>query len=690
MKTFLNFLILFLSFSVIFSSDEFFLGWYSDSNSEYLKVLVGIKDNKYGYIDPYSKYYNLFLNYSVFNYFILPDSINISKTTPFLHIPDSLLLGKHFIADIPRYSSLFRLLFTFPPGEKNQDKTTFTIRVFDSIHNTVNNSNDSGIFTGRNSRYPVYSYFSFEDFCNSGNYAIFDLNEEKILLDKNRPYVYTHGDILGFSYRLLNNKGWFCTEVKIVSKKGPLNLRIFSSSDVGILIPIKKNEHNIGLFLDGFISLDFSEKKNSDFTEMYNIDIVISDPSLLLLQDSVYKSFELNIKKFAELAGIEVDSILDFVFYLKDAEIADVLLSFSNEFSLNVLKETVDRIMKKDKSSLLGFYTADEIERSEVFFHDRWMRIYMPEIYPNGKINKKKKHTLLYVQDSIRSYIKSINKIPFTLSTIHFYTESKNTISEYNDVYSIYADSFIFYDDYSYTASFLNNFLKIRKLADSLSLKILYVGDAYSTKSKASMGFIKMKWKFFTPIIMGADGMLFFSYYLPKVKSYSQLLSDTNKMNIGYFTKYFTDTGMRISIQNSKRFITKLENNSSRISSVFNDTTGNIFFMYFITKKNSPMTNALQKKYFSFYKSDADLNEIKKLMREKDYYIADITPYIESSAFNQEIITSENSVAIKNESLCDSTNIIYILNKIPFCELNSDFDIKIIRFSSNKEILFKN
>lgn len=672
-----------LSFLLLSSEDEFLLGWYSDSDVDYLKVLTGQRENRYSYIDPYCRYYNLFLNYSVYNRFILPDSINFKQAVPFLEIYDKVGFDKHFIVDLPRYSSLFRLFFAFPDGKANTDTTTFSVKIFDESHNEVNRQYipEGSIFMGRNVKYPVYSFLTFRDNSLKGWYATFDFNSEKLMLSSNSPYVYRHGSIFGFSFRKHSGAAWFCVRIKAVLSGRTDYLNIFSSVSTDKHIPFDREGEN-SFFLDGFIQLRNDSFRQADLRHLFEEDLIISNPAYLSLGDTIFRPFEIDIKKLASLSGDSLDSIVDFSIYVKDADIADISISFPNDFSMNVLKIAIDKVLEESRNSqkLLGFYTADEIERSEVFLHDRWMRRYAAESYPSGRLTKKRKNTYLFLQNKIRAYIKSTGKIPFTLSTVHFYNENGGKFSDYNNRFTIFTDSFLFYDDYTNNRSFVDNFLKVSHLSDSLECRILFVNDAYSAKGHPARDFIRMRWKFFAPIIMGADGMLFYSYFSPKSKSFSQFISDTNKMTVGYLSKYITETGIRNSLLHLDEFKININDKESRISSVSSDSSGNIFFMYFIIDKSSLMQKNGNSRKLFFKAEDDDIRKIKMLMKENDCFVADITPNIDES--NQNI--NDKTVAnFYKTHISDSSNISQILNSGQYNILLSDYDIKIIKLYKN-------
>lgn len=666
----------FLAFAIIISSsEEFLLGWYSDSDADYLKVLVGDKSNRYGYIDPYCEYYNLFLNYSVFNSYKLPDSIDFAKTTPFLSLSDSVVKNRLFVADLPRYSSLLRLLFAFPPGNSGIDSSVFSICVFDSSGSNVTESSllRKSVFTGRRSNSPVYSSFSFFD-SSDGTYACFDIKEKLVMTGRMNPYVYRHGSIFGFSFRKLASDGWFCINLIFSDKASHKSFSIISSRKVLSLLP-QERLGEASLSLDGFIFPEKGNERRVDMSGLFETDALISNPAYLLLGDTIFRPFELNLDKILSLCGTTHDSLCDVVIYARNSEIADATLSFTNDFSLSVLKKAVDRIMDSGTNQLAGFYTGDEIERTEVFCHDRWMKKYSPANYPSVRLIKKKKNTLISLQDSIRNYIKTKGKIPFTLSTVHFYVDEDAAFSDYDTTFTLFTDSFIFYDDYSYTSSFVSNFLKAADLADSLSLKILYVGDAYSTKTKQAAEFDKIRWRFFVPTILGADGMLFYSYFSPKAKSLGEFKSDENKTAIGYFSKIFTESGYRESLSSSNRFTVELSGGERRLSSVSADYEGSIFLSYCFYNPKKAMSLESKNKRDAFRKDDSDIASVIALMKSGMYSVIDVTPAKEGLAGN---ISSHSllprAFRFKADFLADELNRIFSNNR------PNDFEVRILKF----------
>ncbi len=658
------------------------IGWYSDSDAEYLKMATGVLPNKYGFIDPYHKYYNLFLNYSVFNYYDNFENVDLLKTTAVLNLDSTLVSDKKFIADLPRYSALSRLLFAFP--QKSSFPDTFTFDIYIAFKDGAVKSDTSSIkkfsFTGRDNSYPVYSFLSSYSADTSYFYSEFNFNDKELFHSIKNPYVYKLADIVGFSFRKAERDSWFV--VKIIFSKDKKDRELLICSDTSAYKNLPKNSLSEGivLTLDGYISANYIDFKKMDFQEMYESDILISNPYYLSLSDTLFKCFDFNIKKLLKVVGKqELDSITDIIFYARNSDIADVSFSYDNAYSLSAMKSIVDRILTYKNKNIWGFYTADEVERSEVYNHDRWMHSYAVKIYPSNRILKKDKNTVKFLQNEIRKYIKSKGKTPFTLSTIHFYTEKGGMISDYDSSFSISTDSFIFYDDYSYTNSFVNNFLKLEKLSDSLSLKILYVGDAYSAPSKQSLSFNKMKWRFFTPLIMGADGMLFFSYSSRKVSSFSQLLADTNKMNIGYFSKFIYENGIIDCLPDAESFVIPTGKYLDRISSVFSDSVGNIFIMYFGRNLNTPLREDGNFRNMLFNEEDDDIREIKKLMKNNNCFVSDITPYLDESL---NIISDESVRSFYGAESCDSSDICKILNSNSFNLLVSDYDVKIINIST--------
>jgi len=183
------------------STYSFPIGWYSDSDPEYMKVLLGITPNKYGFTDPFNNYYNIFMNYSIYNRIHDYSSVCLSDYIPFLKMDSSLIKDKKFIVDLPNHSALYRPLFNFKKSISFPDTYLFnTYSVSNGKKVPLNvASMKKNIKATASEDLPVFSIISSSLHQSDSGYTLFDFKENLVFDSVSNAVVYKYADVIGFA-----------------------------------------------------------------------------------------------------------------------------------------------------------------------------------------------------------------------------------------------------------------------------------------------------------------------------------------------------------------------------------------------------------------------------------------------------------------------------------------------------------
>lgn len=643
---------------------NYYVGWYLNNDEKISKSVIGIEGGYYK--DDFSNYYDIFIQYSLYN-----REKNLKKTDPLkfqtlLNLPHS----KYLIVTLPAYSTFSRNLFHF----FNSDSNIVSIMSYGEVF--LIDKKNTKILDETNIKNYISTFWD-KDIPTYGVLKVKNLKkDEKLLIkiDKNKVFnlnsnaaVNIYFDIFGLSYKLLNNKSFITLIFDIYS--GDSTFHFIVGNRVNTFID--KNYKN-------FIKTDFALKKISSNTKvkLYYEEIkrYILNMPLKTTNDTLWKTFQFNLRDFLdEKFGIKNYSVTGLKIILKDTYIGNFNFSYKNEKKIEQSKFIVDSICSLKDKRIIGFYLEDEIEPKNVINLDRWFFDYRKDIYKNNLL-KREEETIIYYLKQMIEYIISKNYIPFVLHSAQFYdykNDDKLKLMMFEDTSFLIANDYIMFDDYLYDEFFLKRFKKIYDFAKQNSKKILYIGDAYKDIKNDRLKFDKIKWRFFSPYILGSNGIIFYAYYYNNTDSKEKFQNDFYKQKIGIFSKFLSETSLK-KIENSKEFVVQ-KGSYERYSKIVVTDDGRIFFLYLTNTKdeNYPLNC-----YFDLI--DEDIEYLNSIIYDKKFRIYQVNfKYFENPEKVKEYLIP---VSIKNE-----TSLIKIFRNEELSKFNNRFDIKIVLFQYIKK-----
>ncbi len=607
------------------------LGWYLTNTKNITNIIIGNKNKSYsGFTDPFSDYYNTFLIYSG-NHFNKENyhlGLDIKKIHSFLNNAGK---NKFFIIDLPRYSTLFRVLFLTTSKEKKDFKSEYAD--YYTIDNHLNKiKSTKKLYLYKNEKEPVSYIYDFSEF--DDHFCIFNV-KKNFFTYKYNASLYRNADILNFSLKTLSY-----------------------SSDILMKISLENDDSKKAIWICS--SNTFLIKNSFDNNILGNPD------SIILIETDINKwnAFSINISE-----SINKDPhmiITGLTIIGKNILLGPISFLMGNKKSIKIIDYIVSEL--KDYENILGFYTLDELEYKEILNSEKWA------YYINGKRNSDLKNgKILDLIIEENRIIKKYGFTPFNLSTAGYSQNNKFFMNE-ND-YDELRKPVYFFDTYSYKDDYINALIEAKKRADKFGSGLIIVNDAYSNKKRKALSFYLTKFKFFSSLIFGANGMLFYSYSSPVTDNYENFQNDTNKQNVGQLSEYFHKHGLNdMYLHYHNSFI----NNKLNIGSlIMKDSLGRICFMYTNIKGHENYYNPCSTKEMkiAFENDNIEINKIKKILGDKEYFIIDISPYSENKKF------PKNGFSFFSEyNYVSKDNLTETLNTSPFNILLHPYDIRIIIF----------
>lgn len=593
----------------------FILSWYINNDESQLNAAI---ENE---INPYAPYFSLYMVYS-HNRYNKTDN-HMSADYKKIHQYLSQYPEIDFIADLPRYSTLYRNIFIPFDGELLKHpyiKTSLFTSELDSIQHAY-----APIMRIQSAEPAIYMY----DMSTEGNNIASIVLTNEFFLNKNNASVYRNADIIDFSVKLIDNSSLF-------------------------LISIHKNESH------------FIISNSQDFAYMYQGKNNIADTVIIF--NNIYNW---------QIESLFLDSLSGDNSYIKKMHIlgknvfmGPVVFKYSYEKCADILKMVIDSIYEHD--NLMGFYLIDEIEYKEMLCLDRWK---------DGEKTDKKSYPLISLVEMADDYIEKKGKIAFSLSSAGYnYQDSLLMLS---DNYHSLRNNIFMFDTYSYRDDYIDAIIQARKSADKRNSRLIIVNDAYSGTGKKALPFYLMKFKFFTGFIYNANGMLYYTYSRPFVNNLKDVLNDDNKVNIGMLGKFVYDYDI-IDMYDNKRYnyILKNENRASLVMSKNNT----ICFIFSAINGHDNYYDpcSMGSIDFRFNTDNPDINQLLENVHDSVFAILDISPYSCNKNSALSGISFINSAAItEKDNILNTLNTfpfnhlfhpydIRIIMLIPLDTLNND------------------
>lgn len=587
-------------------ADDFMLGWYISNEEKMIDFAVNSNDN------PYVKLYNTYIVYSHNRYnkennLLLLDPEHIhSYANQYPHI--------NFIADLPRYSTLYRNIMI--PGSNDASPLmhpyieTF---IMDENSNRINKSYSPDIYrTEQDSAIFVYDFGNIYP-----HYGAMYLNTA-FFSSKGQASVYRHADILDFASKSLADSASLCILINIKTDNGIKTLGITDDS--------------------AFLHI-YSMKRD-----------IICDTLIHLVKNPIWHVYSVNLDSIIK----EEYTIKDMILVSRNTLLGPFVFKYSFEHAFEICRHFIDSLSNKD--NIIGFYTTDEIQYKEMLCLDRWT---------DKTLTDKTSYRLLDLVEHINQYSEHIGKPAFSLSSAGFHDITGFSMNQ-NEYSSINRYIRIF-DTYSYRDDYVHALLSAAE-EGSGTFNII-VNDAYSTSSRKALPFHLTKFKFFLPIITGMDGMIFYTYALPRIQSTDELINDTSKVNVGELARFANSYNMFMMYRDSRHF--KTEN---RISAVMGNGDMALFMYGAVNGHDNYYNPKGSAVFYDFSQSDDDIDYLLSLLHDDaDYIVTDISPYS-----TEKYRSSDTMAFISSYRTGQIESVLDMINHFPFNSLLHIYDIRII------------
>lgn len=586
---------------------DFMLGWYISNDEKMLDFAIRNSSN------PYADFYNTYIVYSHNKYNKEDDLYSLNPR--YIHSYSDIYPHINFIADLPRYSTLYRNIMV--PGNREHNKLS---------HPYIDTYMMDENFIQLDYPYSpdVYRTYSdsvlyIYDFSKSyPNYGVIYLTEE-FFAGKGNASVYRHAHMLDFASKRLDYHASLCIVINAETDAGSKTLFITDNQKW-----IKPYSKRTGIDPDTIIYVDILPSWHVN-----TVDIAGILPQSYIVKDMTIIS----------------DNIL----------LGPFVFKYSFDCAFNICRHFIDNLYSAD--NIIGFYSIDEIQYKEMLCLDRWA---------DQSPTEKSSYTLLELVERIDHYVMQKGKPSFALSSAGFHDITGFAMNE--DRYENISRHIRIFDTYSYRDDYVNALLSaVHENSDVFNV---IVNDAYSTSSRKALPFYLTKFKFFLPLIAGVDGMIFYTYALPRVYSRNELMNDTSKVNVGELSEYTHIYNIFNMYRHSCHFVLEDKNRMS----VVMDGDSIILFMYAAIKGHENYYNPSGSSvYYDLSAQDKDIDYLLSLLDSENYIITDISPYSANR-----YITSDTLFCLSYFSSTHPESIADMMNNYPFNTLLNIYDIRII------------
>lgn len=620
--------------------NDFPLGWYLSNTYNYVSM-PGITNN-----DPYSKYYNTHIVYTQYNKLLDYDSLSINNLHKYLNLNDI-----DFIVDLPRYSTQYRILFSFDQYNPAGQSLGSLFKVLTHSDEDWNRMKDAVLnkWEGKEKGLDI-----------KGNdwVTIMPVNDK--VINRNNSVVYSYPDIVSIKYLPKKRYGLviqliYQDSIKLIITDGAEADKCFKTTEKHVL------EFN------NYSSISYNgESRKYSRGALFDSGVLTVDS-----RDSGgnWKTLSVNLRRLAAEAGTDIDGLemTDIRIDAKNIMLGNTVFALDNEHAYKQCISVIKAL--KGYGNIKGFYACDEFEWKELLHNDRYNSLEKTIVSSNFSTGKSN-NTLLGHLKNLSDYAASEDIMLFILSTGVRNSGYRSMLDEEAD---FLRTGYLVFDYYGYNDLYIDVMAETKAYADERGLKLIYVGDTYSSKTRKPLGFRLNKYRFFSPLSAGADGMFFYAYFSP-VADGSSVLSDPDKMNIGYFAKLFSEYPIKDCI-------------SGRKMTLFSDkvitagTDGDKCCIIWGSRKglNDYYNSKWTAEEFSF--KDDEIRAIVPITGNSEYAAVDVSPYL----FSEGIVSDTNEFMLASyEYPVRSDNIKNVLNRSFNCLYNMH-DMRVIMLLDSTE-----
>lgn len=590
--------------------NNFMLGWYISNEDKMIDFAIDSRDN------PYAGLYNTYIVYSHNRY--NKENNLLSLDPKHIHSYAKQYPHINFLADIPRYSTLYRNIM-IPGSNEARPLMHPYIETFimDENSNRIDASYSPDIYrTEQDSALFVYDFKSIYP-----HYGAMYLNTA-FFSSKSQASVYRHADILDFSSKSIDDNASLCIIININIDNGIKTLGITN---------------------------------DSTFIELYSIKRdIICDTVIHLEKNPAWHVCSVNIGSIMN----EKYTIKDMILISRNTLLGPFVFKYSFDHAFEICRHFIDPLL--NLNNIIGFYTTDEIQYKEMLCLDRWT---------DKTLTDKTSYRIMELVEHINRYSEHKGKPAFALSSAGFhditgFSMNQNAYSSINKYVRIF-------DTYSYRDDYVIALLSAAE-EGSETFNII-VNDAYSTSARKALPFHLTKFKFFLPIIAGMDGMIFYTYALPRVHSADELINDTSKVNVGQLAQFAYSYNMFMMYRESRHFRTE-----NRISAVMGNGDMALFIYGAVNGHDNYYNPTGSAVLYDFSQSDDDIDYLLSLLNDDaDYIVTDISPYS-----TEKYRASDTMAFMSSYRTGPFASVLEMMNHFPFNSLLHIYDIRIIAIVS--------
>ncbi len=558
--------------------------------------------------DPFGKYYNTHIVYTEYNKMRVLLKENLLKIHSYLDTP------LNFIVDLPRYSSEYRILFSYNAYDPASAHLSSHFKVYDADNN-LNQSKKDPDFKKAD---------GFEAGMQAGaeSFTVIEPVNSSIINPAN-AMIYAYPDIVNIKFKPYS--GTYAMAV-IIGYEDDSRIIICG----GNASEIFREDPNT-IIISNLTDIMYGSKiSRHTAKELFDIGIItVLDDNA---EDDVWRTYSVNLNKLSEYNGIKRanDRVSSVKIAVRNLILGNVVFMNEKEKTLERCKAVIDALA--GKKNILGFYVCDEFEWKEMLHNDRYNTLSDHLPFNNYLTGSRNSNGLLEITEDICGFIEKRAQTPFVLST-------GSTGQGYRDMLDDETASlrknFLMFDYYGYNDKYAELMIKAKQYALKNRIGLIYVGDAYSDRQKKHLGFILNKYRFFSPLAAGADGMFFYSYFSPSPEG-KTLFEDPDKMNIGYFAKILKKSGLSDALANYKKTVF-----AGMMMTAAKDENGNIYIIRSAQKDLNAYYGLDYDEPLIMEFSGEEIDCIAEIMDKGGYTLIDMTPY---TFLKDSIINDENAL----------------------------------------------